>query len=131
MLLYQVKDAGRTYLTVTVPLYVYYVYATAPIGWGSLQHHTQMEFSFYYDTILWDSGLETKGTLSGDLQVLKILVGRDGKLIVDFKSRARFRGMIYRMKKNCIWKTKQSCVCKMHMNLYLIYSNTKMGCFIF
>lgn len=88
----QVKDAGKTYLTVTVPLYVYYVYATAPIGWGSLQHHTQMEFSFYYDTILWHSGMETKGTLSGDLQVLKILVGRDGKLIVDFKTQARFRG---------------------------------------
>jgi hypothetical protein len=27
----------------------------APVGWGSLQHHTEMEFSFYYSNILWQT----------------------------------------------------------------------------
>lgn len=68
------------------------MYTVAPTGWGSLQHHSEMEFSFYYDTVLWKSGLETDGKIGGDLQVLKVLVGRDGKLIIDFKTQAKFRG---------------------------------------
>ncbi|XP_069123568.1 extracellular matrix organizing protein FRAS1-like [Argopecten irradians] len=90
---FQVKGVGQTYLTVSVPLYVYYVYVTAPVGWGSLQHHTDMSFSFYYDNILWQAGLEGEGTVGGDLQVLKVLVGRDGKLVIDLKTHAKFRGM--------------------------------------
>ncbi|XP_033757797.1 extracellular matrix protein FRAS1-like [Pecten maximus] len=90
---FQVKGAGQTYLTVSVPLYVYYVYVTAPVGWGSLQHHTDMSFSFYYDNILWQAGLEGEGTTGGDLQVLKVLVGRDGKLVIDLKTHAKFRGI--------------------------------------
>lgn len=64
----------------------------APVGWGSLQHHTEMEFSFYYSNILWQTGLESEGKIAGDLQVLKVLVGRDGKLVIDFKTHAKFRG---------------------------------------
>ncbi|KAK3090989.1 hypothetical protein FSP39_016284, partial [Pinctada imbricata] len=90
---FQVRDAGKTYLTIKVPLYVYYVYATAPVGWGSLQHHTEMEMSFYYNTVLWRSGLETVGEIGGDIQILKVLVGSDGKLVVDFKTHAKFRGL--------------------------------------
>ncbi|KAL3876627.1 hypothetical protein ACJMK2_034445 [Sinanodonta woodiana] len=89
---FQVTDAGQTYLTVRVPLYVSYLYATAPIGWGSLEHRTEMEFSFYYDTVLWQSGLETDGDLGGRLQVMRIVIGDDGKLVVDFKTQAKFRG---------------------------------------
>lgn len=89
---FQVKHGGKTYLTVRVPLYVYYLYTMAPVGWGSLQHHTEMEFSFYYSNILWQTGLEIEGKIAGDLQVLKVLVGRDGKLVIDFKTHAKFRG---------------------------------------
>lgn len=88
----QVKDNGKTYLTVRVPLYVYYLYTTAPVGWGSLQHHTEMEFSFYYSNILWQTGLESEGKIAGDLQVLKVLVGRDGRLVIDLKTQTKFRG---------------------------------------
>lgn len=91
---FQVRDSAQTYLTIRVPLYVSYLYATAPIGWGSLEHRTEMEFSFYYNTILWKTGLEMEGTLGGKLQVLRILIGEDGKLVIDFKTKTKFRGQI-------------------------------------
>ena len=89
---FQVTNGGQTYLTVRVPLHVSYLYATAPIGWGSLEHRTEMEFSFYYDTVLWKTGLETGGQLGGKLQVMRILIADNGKLVIDFKTHAKFRG---------------------------------------
>lgn len=62
------------------------------VGWGSLEHMTELEFSFYYDTVLWRSGLETRGELGGRLQVMRIAIGDDGRLVIDFKTQARFRG---------------------------------------
>lgn len=55
-LVLQVRDSAQSFLTVQVPLYVSYVYVTAPRGWASLEHHTEMEFSFFYDTVLWRTG---------------------------------------------------------------------------
>ncbi len=52
----QVRDSAQSFLTVQVPLYVSYIYVTAPRGWASLEHHTEMEFSFFYDTVLWRTG---------------------------------------------------------------------------
>lgn len=52
----QVRDSAQSFLTVQVPLYVSYIYVTAPRGWASLEHHTEMEFSFFYDTMLWRTG---------------------------------------------------------------------------
>lgn len=43
-----------------VPLYVSYIYVTAPRGWASLEHHTEMEFSFFYDTVLWRTGQDQR-----------------------------------------------------------------------
>lgn len=54
--LFQVRDSAQSFLTVQVPLYVSYIYVTAPRGWASLEHHTEMEFSFFYDTVLWRTG---------------------------------------------------------------------------
>lgn len=53
---FQVRDSAQSFLTVQVPLYVSYIYVTAPRGWASLEHHTEMEFSFFYDTVLWRTG---------------------------------------------------------------------------
>lgn len=53
----QVRDSAQSFLTVHVPLYVSYIYVTAPRGWASLEHHTEMEFSFFYDTVLWRTGM--------------------------------------------------------------------------
>lgn len=50
------RDSAQSFLTVQVPLYVSYIYVTAPRGWASLEHHTEMEFSFFYDTMLWRTG---------------------------------------------------------------------------
>lgn len=56
LLLLQVRDSAQSFLTVQVPLYVSYIYITAPRGWASLEHHTEMDFSFFYDTVLWRTG---------------------------------------------------------------------------
>lgn len=53
----QVRDSAQSFLTVQVPLHVSYIYVTAPRGWASLEHHTEMEFSFFYDTVLWRTGV--------------------------------------------------------------------------
>lgn len=50
------RDSAQSFLTVHVPLYVSYIYVMAPRGWASLEHHTEMEFSFFYDTVLWRTG---------------------------------------------------------------------------
>ncbi|XP_078659996.1 extracellular matrix organizing protein FRAS1-like [Branchiostoma floridae x Branchiostoma belcheri] len=89
---FQVRDEAKSYLTLTVPLYVSYIYVTAPTGWGALEHHTEMDFSFFYNTMLWRTGLETEGALNGHLQVTRILIGDDGRLIIDFKTHTKFRG---------------------------------------
>ncbi|XP_038060993.1 extracellular matrix protein FRAS1-like [Patiria miniata] len=90
---FQVRDTDESYLTVTVPLYVSYIYVTAPTGWGALDHRTEMEFSFFYKTILWRTGLETDSVLSGRLEVLRIRIGDRGNLIIDFKTTTKYRGL--------------------------------------
>lgn len=57
---FKVRDSAQSFLTVQVPLYVSYIYVTAPRGWASLEHHTEMEFSFFYDTVLWRTGQRTR-----------------------------------------------------------------------
>ena len=52
----QLRDAAESQVTVTVPLYVSYVYVTAPRGWGALEHQTEMEVSFRYQNVLWRTG---------------------------------------------------------------------------
>ena len=92
---FEVRDAAHSYLTVRVPLYVSYIYTKAPTGWMSLEHRTELEFSFFYKTMHWRAGLETNGRLSAHLQVLKIIIGSDGNLVIDFKTRAKFRGTVH------------------------------------
>ena len=87
------KEKSQTHLTVKVPLHVSYLFAAAPAGWTSLEHRTEMELAFYYSTVLWRSGLETEGQLGGKLQVKRILIGTDGKLVIEFRTQAKFRGI--------------------------------------
>ncbi|XP_023676521.2 extracellular matrix organizing protein FRAS1 isoform X1 [Paramormyrops kingsleyae] len=89
---FQVRDSTQSFLTVQVPLYVSYIYVTAPRGWASLEHHTEMEFSFFYDTILWRTGIQTDSVLSARLQILRIYIREDGRLVIEFKTHAKFRG---------------------------------------
>ncbi|XP_076999177.1 extracellular matrix organizing protein FRAS1 isoform X1 [Tamandua tetradactyla] len=89
---FQVRDSAQSFLTVHVPLYVSYVYVTAPRGWASLEHHTEMEFSFFYDTVLWRTGIQTDSVLSARLQIIRIYIREDGRLVIEFKTHAKFRG---------------------------------------
>ncbi|XP_025024783.1 extracellular matrix protein FRAS1 isoform X2 [Python bivittatus] len=89
---FQVRDSAQSFLTVHVPLYVSYVYVTAPRGWASLEHHTEMEFSFFYDTVLWRTGIQTDSVLSAKLQIIRIYIRDDGRLVIEFKTHAKFRG---------------------------------------
>ncbi|XP_069782867.1 extracellular matrix organizing protein FRAS1 [Narcine bancroftii] len=89
---FQVRDSAQSFLTVSVPLYVSYIYVTAPRGWASLEHHTEMEFSFFYDTVLWRTGIQTDSVLSAQLQIIRIHIRADGRLVIEFKTHAKFRG---------------------------------------
>ncbi|XP_059502142.1 extracellular matrix protein FRAS1 isoform X3 [Stegostoma tigrinum] len=89
---FQVRDSAQSFLTVSVPLYVSYIYVTAPRGWASLEHHTEMEFSFFYDTVLWRTGIQTDSVLSARLQIIRIYIRDDGRLVIEFKTHAKFRG---------------------------------------
>ena len=42
--------------------------------------------------MLWQSGLETESKHEGSLQVVRIFIGKDGKLIIEFRTQAKFRG---------------------------------------
>ncbi|XP_034152338.1 extracellular matrix protein FRAS1 isoform X3 [Esox lucius] len=89
---FQVRDSAQSFLTVQVPLYVSYIYVTAPRGWASLEHHTEMHFSFFYDTVLWRTGIQTDSVLSARLQIIRIYIREDGRLVIEFKTHAKFRG---------------------------------------
>uniref|UniRef100_A0A3B5B2R5 Extracellular matrix protein FRAS1-like n=1 Tax=Stegastes partitus TaxID=144197 RepID=A0A3B5B2R5_9TELE len=91
---FQVRDSAQSFLTVQVPLYVSYIYVTAPRGWASLEHHTEMEFSFFYDTVLWRTGIQTDSVLSARLQIIRIYIREDGRLVIEFKTHAKFRGQL-------------------------------------
>ncbi|KAK7080023.1 Extracellular matrix protein fras1 [Halocaridina rubra] len=89
---FQVGSGGQSFLTVRVPLYISYVYATSPPGWASLDHRTELSVSLYYNTLLWHQGLHTQPTLSAKIQVTRITIDDSGRLVIDLKTVAKFRG---------------------------------------
>ncbi len=88
------QDIAKSHLTLHVPLYVSYIYPTAPRGWASIEHRTKLELSIFYNTMQWRAGLETEGQLSGRLQLLKVATADNGNLVIDFKTQTKFRGKI-------------------------------------
>lgn len=89
---FQVGSGGQSFLTVRVPLYISYVYAASPPGWASLDHRTELSVSFYYNTLLWHQGLHTQPTLTAKIQVTRISIDESGRLVIDLKTVAKFRG---------------------------------------
>ncbi|XP_058689236.1 extracellular matrix organizing protein FRAS1-like [Poecile atricapillus] len=90
---FQVRDSAQSFLTVHVPLSVSYICVTAPRGWASLEHRTEMEFSFFYDTVLWRTGIQTDSVLSARLQIIPIYIREDGRLVSEFRTQAKFRAL--------------------------------------
>ncbi|KAG7168269.1 Extracellular matrix protein FRAS1-like, partial [Homarus americanus] len=89
---FQVGSGGQSFLTVRVPLYISYVYATSPPGWASVDHRTELSVSLYYNTLLWHQGLHTQPTLTAKIQVTRISIDESGRLVIDLKTMAKFRG---------------------------------------
>ena len=94
-----VKDAVQSHLSIDVPLYVSYIYhsSTDEYGWTDFNHHSSFRLTAVYDTgILWENGvaLPEKARLQGKLHPASIIIRkRDKRLQVNFRTKARFRGM--------------------------------------
>ncbi|TRY98152.1 hypothetical protein DNTS_033085 [Danionella cerebrum] len=83
----QVLNLVQSYVTLRVPLHVSYVFHS-PVGTGGWQHfdlHSELRLTFVYDTaILWKEGA---------LYPTSMRINEQGKLVVNFRTEARFRGL--------------------------------------
>ena len=95
----QVHDLTRSHLSVRVPLYVSYIYhsPSALGGWMHFDHSSNLKMSFTYDTtLLWKDSIGTPegSVLKGYLHPTGVLIRpQDKRLVVTFKTVARFRGI--------------------------------------
>ncbi|KAI2659804.1 FRAS1-related extracellular matrix protein 2 [Labeo rohita] len=83
----QVLNLVQSYVTLRVPLHVSYVFHS-PVGTGGWQHfdlHSELRLTFVYDTaILWRDGA---------LYPTSMRINEQGRLVVNFRTEARFRGL--------------------------------------
>ncbi|GFY74626.1 extracellular matrix protein FRAS1 [Trichonephila inaurata madagascariensis] len=89
---FKARDSDQTYMTVLLPLYVTYVFAAAPTGWTSLEHRTEMEFSFYYSSFLWKSGAHSDNSLNAIIGMVRVGTNSAGHMFFEFKTVAKFYG---------------------------------------
>ncbi|XP_059401005.1 FRAS1-related extracellular matrix protein 2-like [Carassius carassius] len=97
----QVLNLVQSYVTLRVPLHVSYVFHS-PVGAGGWQHfdlHSELRLTFVYDTaILWRDGVcsppqaELQGN-AGALYPTSMRINEQGRLVVNFRTEARFRGL--------------------------------------
>ncbi|KAI4815998.1 hypothetical protein KUCAC02_006118, partial [Chaenocephalus aceratus] len=94
----QVLNLVQSYVTLRVPLYVSYVFHS-PVGAGGWQHfdlQSEMKLTFVYDTaILWRDGIGSppEAELQGGLYPTSMRINGQGRLVVNFRTEARFRGL--------------------------------------
>uniref|UniRef100_A0A8C9QQD6 FRAS1 related extracellular matrix 2 n=1 Tax=Scleropages formosus TaxID=113540 RepID=A0A8C9QQD6_SCLFO len=94
----QVLDLVQSYVTLRVPLYVSYVFHS-PVGAGGWQHfdlRSELRLTFVYDTaILWTDGVASppEAELQGALYPTSMRINEQGRLVVNFRTEARFRGV--------------------------------------
>ncbi|XP_075449299.1 FRAS1-related extracellular matrix protein 2 [Ascaphus truei] len=94
----QVLNLVQSYVTLRVPLYVSYVFHS-PVGVGGWQHfdlHSELRLTFVYDTaILWRDGIGSppEAELQGSLYPTSMRINGEGRLVVNFKTEARFHGL--------------------------------------
>lgn len=89
---FDVGSASQSFVTVHQPLHVSYIFAKAPTGWASLDHQTLLEFSFYYNNVKFESGVEIKQEPSASVEIIRVGIGADGKMAVQLRSQSHFRG---------------------------------------
>ncbi|XP_069747817.1 FRAS1-related extracellular matrix protein 2-like isoform X2 [Narcine bancroftii] len=94
----QVLNLVQSYVTLRVPLYVSYVFHS-PVGVGGWQHfdlQSELRLTFVYDTaILWKDGIGSppEAELQGALYPTSMRINNEGRLVVNFRTEARFRGL--------------------------------------
>ncbi|PKU40739.1 fras1-related extracellular matrix protein 2 [Limosa lapponica baueri] len=94
----QVLNLVQSYVTLRVPLYVSYVFHS-PVGVGGWQHfdlQSELRLTFVYDTaILWKDGIGSppEAELQGSLYPTSMRISEEGRLVVNFKTEARFHGV--------------------------------------
>ncbi|XP_061537316.1 FRAS1-related extracellular matrix protein 2b [Phycodurus eques] len=94
----QVLNLVQSYVTLRVPLHVSYVFHS-PAGAGGWQHfdlQSELRLTFVYDTaILWRDGIGSppEAELQGALYPTSMRINEQGRLVVNFRTEARFRGL--------------------------------------
>uniref|UniRef100_A0A8C3G2X1 FRAS1 related extracellular matrix 2b n=1 Tax=Cyclopterus lumpus TaxID=8103 RepID=A0A8C3G2X1_CYCLU len=94
----QVLNLVQSYVTLRVPLHVSYVFHS-PVGAGGWQHfdlQSELRLTFVYDTaILWRDGVGSppEAELQGALYPTSMRINGQGRLVVNFRTEARFRGL--------------------------------------
>ncbi|XP_068601427.1 FRAS1-related extracellular matrix protein 2b [Brachionichthys hirsutus] len=94
----QVLNLVQSYVTLRVPLHVSYVFHS-PVGAGGWQHfdlQSELRLTFVYDTaILWRDGVGSppEAELQGALYPTSMRINVQGRLVVNFRTEARFRGL--------------------------------------
>ncbi|XP_016383874.1 FRAS1-related extracellular matrix protein 2-like isoform X2 [Sinocyclocheilus rhinocerous] len=94
----QVLNLVQSYVTLRVPLHVSYVFHS-PVGAGGWQHfdlHSELRLTFVYDTaILWRDGVGSPphAELQGALYPTSMRINEQGRLVVNFRTETRFRGL--------------------------------------
>ncbi|XP_043929269.1 FRAS1-related extracellular matrix protein 2 [Protopterus annectens] len=94
----QVLNLVQSYVTLRVPLYMSYVFHS-PVGLGGWQHFdlkSELRLTFVYDTaILWKDGIGSppESELQGALYPTSMRINEEGRLVVNFRTEARFRGL--------------------------------------
>ncbi|XP_076004144.1 FRAS1-related extracellular matrix protein 3 [Genypterus blacodes] len=93
----QVLNLVQSYVTLRVPLFVSYVFHS-PVAVGGWQHfdlQSELKLTFVYDTaILWQDGIGSppEAELQGAMYPTSMRINEEGRLVVNFKTEARFRG---------------------------------------
>ncbi|KAL1023755.1 hypothetical protein UPYG_G00045680 [Umbra pygmaea] len=93
----QVLNLVQSYVTLRVPLFVSYVFHS-PVAIGGWQHfdlQSELKLTFVYDTaILWQDGIGSppEAELQGAMYPTSMRINEEGRLVVNFKTEARFRG---------------------------------------
>ncbi|XP_028977079.2 FRAS1-related extracellular matrix protein 2 [Esox lucius] len=94
----QVLNLVQSYVTLRVPLHVSYVFYS-PVEAGGWQHfdmQSELRLTFVYDTaILWTEGIGSppQAGLQGALYPTSMRINVQGRLVVNFRTKAGFRGL--------------------------------------
>ncbi|KAK2823406.1 hypothetical protein Q7C36_020006 [Tachysurus vachellii] len=94
----QVLNLVQSYVTLRVPLHVSYVFHS-PVGSSGWQHfdlQSELRLTFVYDTaILWKDGVGSppQAELQGALYPASMRINDLGRLVVNFRTEAHFRGL--------------------------------------